>query len=253
MRHSYPILLLIFFCLAIKVSGQPVFIVKGVISKHLSTERVAQVFIKNLRSNDIMESDDLGWFSIKTAIGDTLLFTKNDYTPQKVVIKNTGDLPVSMQPVIKLNEVVIKGQTKRQELSDIMSDYRRQGIYYDGKPPVLAAIFHPLTGIYELLGAGPGQAKRFAAFSKREEENTEVDRRYNIALVTRVTHTPDSTAKKFMEFYTPSFEDLKEWNDYELIKHIKLSFDFYEKSPDKEKLERLNTPPLVKPGAKENP
>src|SRR5665213_1997217 len=101
MRHSHPILLLlIFFCLAIKVSGQPVFILKGVISKHLSTDRIAQVLIKNLRSNDIMESDDLGWFSIKAAIGDTLLFTKNDYTPQKIVIKNTGDLPVSMQPVI---------------------------------------------------------------------------------------------------------------------------------------------------------
>ena len=39
-----------------------------------------------------------------------------------------------MEPVINLNEVTVKGQTKRQELSEVMSDYRKQGTFYDGKP-----------------------------------------------------------------------------------------------------------------------
>ena len=46
-----------------------------------------------------------------------------------------------------------------------------------------------------------------------------------------------------MEYYTPSYEDIKKWNDYELVKHIKDSYDYYDKSEDKEALRRLNTPP----------
>jgi hypothetical protein len=117
----------------------------------------------------------------------------------------------------------------------------------------MAVVFHPLTGLYELFGTGPGQARRFKEFSAREIQNAEVDRRYNLALVKRVTNTPDAVAKKFMEYYTPSYEDMKEWNDYELILHIRSEYDFYEKTPDKEKLQELNTPPLVTPVKKHNP
>jgi hypothetical protein len=253
MRYRYFILILLFFCLSIKARGQQAFFIRGVVSKNLSTERIAQTVIKNLRSNDIIESDDLGWFTIKAAVGDTLLFSKNGYTAQKIAIKSIGDLPVSMQPVINLDEVTIKGQTKRQELSDIMKDYRSQGTYYDGKPPVLSFLTSPITGIYELFGATPNRARRFATYAKGEIENTEVDRRYNIAMVKRVTNASDSTAQKFMEYYKPSFEDMKEWNDYELIKHVRSAYDFYEKSPNKDMLDNLNSPPLVAPAKKPIP
>ena len=56
-----------------------------------------------------------------------------------------------------------------------------------------------------------------------------------------------------MEYYTPSYQDLKEWNDYELIKHIKASYNFYDKNTDKRGLEKLNTPALVNPAKKDKP
>src|SRR5580698_5029954 len=74
------------FLLMLNASGQQVLTIHGVTSKKLSPDRVSQVVIRNLRSNDIMMSDELGWFTIKAAIGDTILFTKPDYTDQKVVI-----------------------------------------------------------------------------------------------------------------------------------------------------------------------
>ncbi len=62
-------------------------------------------------------SDELGWFSVNAAIGDTLLFSKLNYTDQKVAITAKADIPVYMQPVIQLEQVTIKGQTKKQELN----------------------------------------------------------------------------------------------------------------------------------------
>jgi len=229
---------------SIRVTAQEVFVVRGVISRNISVERLAQVLITNLRTKEIALSDDVGWFSIKAAIGDTILFNKLKYTDQKVMITAKGDIPVYMQPEIQLDQVTISGQSKKQELKDVMSDYRRQGIYYNGKPPVLSFLTSPLTGLYELFGKGPGQARRFAAFSKGELEYAEVHKRYNLAMVMRVTNADSAAAKGFMEYYTPSFEDLKQWNDYELIKQVKKSYEYYDKSPDKKKLEELNRPSL---------
>ncbi|MDP9080429.1 MAG: hypothetical protein M3O71_23650 [Bacteroidota bacterium] len=248
MRFKIFIILMLCLGCLLRANAQETFMVRGVISRSVSVVRIAQVQITNLRSRDMGMSDQLGWFSINAAVGDTLLFSKLNFTDQRVVITAKGDIPVYMQPVILLDQVTIKGQTKKQELNEVMGDYRKQGIYYNGKPPVLSFLSSPLTGLYELFGKGPGQARRFAAYSKEELKYAEVRRRYNLAMVMRVTNTTDTAlAKEFMDYYTPSYEDLKEWNDYELVKQVKKSFDYYDKSADKKKLQELNQPTFIKP------
>jgi hypothetical protein len=103
---------------------------------------------------------------IKVSVGDTLLFSKEKFTPQKIEVLNNSDMPVYMQPQIVLAEVKITGQTKRQEVNEIMGDYRKQGTFYAGKPPVTSFITNPLTGIYELFGQTPNRAKRLPSFQK---------------------------------------------------------------------------------------
>jgi hypothetical protein len=247
MRYKFVTIIMLCLSFLVKAHAQQTFVVRGVISRSVSVERIAQVLITNLRSRDIKMSDELGWFSIDASIGDTLVFNKLNYTDQRIVITAKADIPVYMQPVIVLDQVTINGQTKRQELNEVMGDYRKQGIYYNGKPPVLSFLTSPLTGIYELFGKGPSNARRFANFSKGELEYAEIRRRYSVALVARVTNTSDTVAKKFMEYYTPSYEDLKGWNDYELIKQIRKSYEYYDKSADKEKLQQLNQPTFIKP------
>jgi hypothetical protein len=251
MRARYLILIIVLFCLTFKAFGQQVLTIRGVVSKKLSGERIGHVIIANLKTGNIIESDDVGWFTVKASIGDTLQFTKTDFTPQKIVVVTASDLPVYLQPVIKLNQVTIQGQTKKQELKDVMSDYRKDGTFYNGKPPVLSFLTSPITGLYELFGATPNRAKHFAQFSKGEEEYAEVHRRYNVAFVKRITGATDTIALRFMKYYTPDYDALKGMNDYELIRDTQKAYEFYQSSPDKEALENLNTPPpLIEPEKK---
>lgn len=185
-----------------------------------------------------MMSDDRGNFSIKAQKGDTLLFNKTGFTPQKQSV-NGYDMIAYLQPEIQLNQVVVRGQTKRQELNDIMASYRSQGTFYNGKPPVLSFLSSPVTGLYELFGKTPGRARRFAAFAKRENEETSIDTKYTKALVMRVTGAPDSTVAKFMEYYRPQYVDLHNWSDYDLINHIKKAYEGYQKNGDAVKLQKL--------------
>src|SRR6185312_11752563 len=101
------ILIALCLCLSLKALGQQILTIKGVVSKKLSMERIGQVLVTDLQSHVIMMSDEIGWFTIKASIGDTLLFSKPKYTDQKIVITSAADIPVYMQPVIHLQEVKI--------------------------------------------------------------------------------------------------------------------------------------------------
>ena len=119
MQYSRFILVLVLIFMAMGASAQNEFTVNGVISKKQTVERVAQAVVVNLRSGDRMMSDQIGWFAIKATVGDTLLFTKADFSNQKIVIINKQDIPVYMEPVIQLAEVKIQGQTKKEELAEV--------------------------------------------------------------------------------------------------------------------------------------
>jgi hypothetical protein len=241
MRLHYKIFLSSFILCCLQNFANAQQVLKGVIFKKDASERISQALITDLKSQVVMMSDELGGFGIKAAPGDTLLVTKNMFTPQKIVVINADDLAIYMQPVRELKEVTIKDQTKKQELNEVMGQYRSQGTFYNGhSPPAWAFINSPLTGLYELFGKTPGEARRFEAFSKKELETNEVNRRYTKELVKNVTKLPDEEIDKFMNTFTPSFEDLKEWNDYQLITYIKKSLAYYQKhKADASKLQKL--------------
>jgi len=231
------LLLLFFACFA--AEAQIAQEAKGIIYRKISNDRLSGVLVTNLNNKILVMSDERGDFNIKAVVGDTLQFTKTDYTPQKMMVTGYG-LIIYMQPEIKLGEVAVRGQTKRQELNEVMGQYRSRGTFYNGKPPALSFLTNPITGVYELFGKNPGRAKRFANFAKRELEAGEVDRRYNRPLVMRTLSITDTVAaQKFMDYYRPAFEDLKVWGDYELIKHIKTNYEYYRKNGDKADMQKL--------------
>ncbi len=205
--------------------------VKGVIFKKSTNDRISQALVNDLNNKVIMMSDELGMFSISASVGDTLVITKNNYTPLRITVLNKDDIALYMQPVIELNQVTIKGETKKQELNDVMKQYKSQGVFNDGKSlPFWEFVNSPITGIYNLFGKSPGQARRFAEYSKVELENTAVDRRYTKDLVKSITKLPDDEVVNFMQLYTPSYQDIKEWNDYKLITYIKKNLAYYQKT-----------------------
>jgi hypothetical protein len=232
-----------FYCLPFIVHAQQQTInVKGVVCKKGNTERLAQAVVTDLKTHVLMMSDELGGFSIKTSIGDTLLFSKNGFADQKQVITGPEDIFIYMQPVIHLDQVNIKDKSTQQELNDVVNTYRSKGLYFDGKPPAL--IFNPfggspITGLYELFSRDAKNERHFIKFSKDEMEANSVRKRYTPQLVKQVTALPDSDVVKFMQQYSPSPEDIKAWNDYELITHIKKYFEYFKEHKNDMPMEKL--------------
>jgi hypothetical protein len=230
-----------FSCVCNTLFAQQAITIRGVIFMKSSTQRVSQVLINDLNNKNMMMSDDLGMFSISTAIGDTLLISKKDYTPLKITVVDKNDLSLFLQPVVQLNQVTIKGETEKQELNDVMKQYHKDGIFNDGKSlPFWQAFNSPVTELYNLFAKGPADARRFAAFSKNELESTEINKRYTKDLVKSTTRLPDDEVLKFMQFYTPSVQDIREWNEYQLIAAIRKNLTYYKRTKNRQ------PPPLQK-------
>ncbi len=205
------------------VFAQQDFLLKGIIFQKQSNFRIANALVFNPKTKITVGTDYTGAFNIKATLGDTLKIFKKDYADNYYVVESQKDAVVQLSQVIQLNEVRIVGQSRKQELDEAMRQYRGQGSFYNGKPPVLAAIASPITGLYELFGKTPGQARRFQAFSKTETEQINIDKRFNKTVVKENTDLTDAQADMFMDVYRPSFDQLSRWNDYDLINYIKTS------------------------------
>jgi len=241
MRFGYIILSFCLGCLFFEASGQAVFTLKGTIYKKSTPEKISGVIVTNLRTKSQSTSDNWGVFNIPALVGDTLLFKKSDYASQTYVINSSFDINIYLPPMVLLNEVTVKEQTKKQEIKETMNDYKKVGGYYTLNPSVWSAMNSPATAIYEELGTDPNRARKFQEHTQEELEHIEIFKRYNKALVKKVTGlTDDKEVQKFTDVFTPAYIDIKTWSDYEVVNYIKISFEWYKTHQEEFKARVLN-------------
>jgi hypothetical protein len=220
--------MLFFLMLASNMAfAQKEFILNGVVFNNDTKLRLALAEVTNKRNNYGVGTNDMGLFQIRAAIGDTLLITKRGFNDKEIVVSTTKDVVLYLNRGVTLNEVVINGNSKRQELDAIKKDFQSKGSFYAGKPPLLAFIFHPLTSIYELVGRTPKNARRFNNYYNTELQQTKVDQYFNRSLINQHTGLTGKELDNFMINYRPDYEKMKNWNVYDGTKYIKDSFKKY--------------------------
>lgn len=225
------LLILFFSCIAMHANAQQLLSISGTIYKKNYSERVAEATVTNISKKLLASSNNVGVFHIKAALGDTLLFQKKEFSSQTFVVSGAYDINIYMQPIIVLQDVIIREKTRKQELEETQDQYRKQGIFANGKKPkALSMLGSPLTGMYELFGKGPKQARHFAEYSKHELEQIEINKKYNKAAIKKLTPLPDEEIEDFMNYFSPSYAAVKEWNDYDLINYIRTSYEYYSKN-----------------------
>ncbi len=203
------ILFLVFFPFS-KVSAQQEFAQNGVLFEKGIKIRIALAEISNLRNGYSVGSNDMGLFTIKSAIGDTLVIVKRGFNEMRVVVGSSKDMVLELnRGGTMLNEVVINGQSKKQQLDAIKQDFKNKGSFYAGKPPVLSYFLSPLTAIYELFGRTPKNARRFNNMYVTELQNNQVDQLFNKVTINKETGLTGKELEDFMVNYRPDYEKAK--------------------------------------------
>lgn len=228
----YRVFAFLLFTFAVKaVNAQKLFTVTGVTFTSGNQARIAQVVINNINRRTISRSDDRGVFSIQAASGDTLLFNNPRFTPQKIVVYNDNLLSVYLRPVVVLEEVTVNDMSTRQELAATMDNYRKKIPLGTTRPGVGSYLFSPVSGLSNLFGKSASNARRFERFSKREMEDVEIEKRYNKGVIKKViADISEEDLTAFMLAFKPSYDQIKIWADYDIIKYIQDSYAYFTKN-----------------------
>lgn len=207
-------------------------------------KRIAGAEVLNLSSKEIIRTDAMGVFSIKGKEGDTLRIKSPDYNDMETALHGVSDVIVRLKPSFLLREVNVYGESKKDQLDDVMNDFRKKGNYFNGKPPPLAYVFSPISALYGLLGKTPKNARRFQKYMNFELEQSLVDRKFTINLVQATTGLSGEDLINFMDIYRPSFHQAEHWNEYDVRSYIKKSFDNFEANgrPAAPKLPKVEIP-----------
>ncbi|HEY0177638.1 MAG TPA: hypothetical protein VGC08_14745 [Pedobacter sp.] len=217
----------VLFASASVVLAQEDFRLNGVVMVKGYTTRVALAEITNKRSKYTVGSNDLGIFQIRAQVGDTLLIIKRGFSDVEQAVLSNRDMIIYVDMGTTLNEVNIRGQSKKAELDDLKQDYRDKGSFYQGKPPLLSYLFAPITAIYELFGRTQKNARRFGKFYNTELQQTTIDGFFNETLIQKNTELSGKELENFMINYRPDYSKSKNWTEYDAVKYIKDSYKQY--------------------------
>ncbi|WP_353128799.1 hypothetical protein [Parapedobacter pyrenivorans] len=217
-------------------------IVRGIVVEAGSSKRLGSVTITNKTTGQAAASGSLGTFELWASVGDSLVATLMGYQTATTEIKTLSDILIDMSPgSILLDQVDVNRMSKEAELRDVMRGYRKQGVYFDGKPPALAYIFNPITSLYELFGRTPRNARRFGNYMERELAETEVDQKFSSRKIQELTGLSGDDLTNFMIWYRPSYEKAQFWGEYDITNYIVQSFKQFDRDgrPAAPKLPKL--------------
>lgn len=221
------LLFLIFICTTNIGFAQTSFSIKGLVFETGTSNRLAQVYVTNKNSKELKTSDEWGNFNITVNLGDTLIFAKNGYQEQYKAIAAKQNLVIYLGKAIILEEVLVKQQTKKAQQQEILDGFRSKGVYYNGKPPLLAYFFTPLTALNEIIGKDANNARRFGNYIANENAETRVDNHFNERIIKESVKIKETELVEFMYLYRPKPEDVIYRNHYDDMAYIRKAYQEY--------------------------
>ncbi len=230
-------------CLTAQESGP----IRGIVVEAGTSKRLGSATIFNINTGRSTASNSLGTFEIEATVGDSIEVVLMGYGTVSTEIKTLSDILIDMRPAsILLDQVDVNRTSKEAELRDAMRGYRKQGVYFDGKPPALAYIFNPITSLYELFGRTPRNARRFHNYMENELAETDVDRKFSRAKIQELTALDGDDLTNFMFWYRPSYEKTQYWGEYDITAYIVESFKQFDHDgrPAAPKLPKLEAEPV---------
>lgn len=220
--------------------------IRGIVVEAGTSIRLGSATISNSNTGQSTASNGLGTFEIEATVGDSLVIVLMGYETVRTEVKTLSDILIDMRRAsILLEQVDVNRTSKEAELRDAMRGYRKQGVYFDGKPPALAYIFNPITSLYELFGRTPRNARRFHNYMERELAETDVDRKFSRTKIQELTGLTDDDLANFMFWYRPSYEKAQYWGEYDLTAYIVASFKQFDRDgrPAAPQLPKLEAEP----------
>lgn len=218
--------------------------VKGVILDSNTKQRVAGVYLYNTTEEEGVFNNLKGEFTITAKAGDVLIFAREGYFPDTVVVASQATLLVNLQrSSIWLKEVHVMGKKSPQQVLEEKKEEFGDA-YKKGKPgPLLSTgeqgVGLSIDALYALISREGKNARYLQEIIERDYRDAIIDYRFTSYLVKSLTGLEGKELDDFMLKYRPSYYFVLNSNDYNLGIYIKESYESYKRNPEARQLPSL--------------
>lgn len=244
----YLLLLLMAFCASVKAQYK----VKGVVYDSSRNFVIELVSVMSSSGKGTF-TNSKGEYELDVAATDSIWFSYlNKPTVKYPIAKMVNPLSFDVSlhiNITTLKEVKIRPRDYKQDSLQNRQDYAK---VFDYKKPGLSAVrgqtqYGAAAGfdLNEIINVFRFRRNRsMLAFQKRlvnQEQEKFVDRRFNKAVVRRLTGLTEPVLDSFMMLYRPSYELTTVLSDYDFQYYIKAAFERFKRGlpPDQLKLEEI--------------
>lgn len=222
----------IFILLACKASGQVE--VSGKILDN-DTKLPLQLASVTDRSNSSGTlSDENGNYHLQINLGDWVIFSFIGYSPDSAqvtyAIRDSAIVMVYLRKSdFNLSQVEIKGKSIDYERDSAQRRYLFGNTMDQEKTKGIGAVMHPISGLYDLLSKKQRRIWKFQKMFNAYEDQQYILSRIKLSVVQSLTGLEGDELERFLGWYKPDYEFVRNATDYELYEDIKAaSIDYKE-------------------------
>ncbi|WDF66765.1 hypothetical protein PQ465_10665 [Sphingobacterium oryzagri] len=204
MKISTPLLGTLVMLLALLAPAAHAQQVKGIVHELESSQRLKDVLVKNLRTNEKTQTDSEGNFTITADINDLLSFTQAGYEIDTAFIYEEGVKRVYLvrdQKNIVIDEVVISRLTDSRLVAEI-EKARNEGKTVDASQNRGGMRISPSR----LFGRQSKMARNNLKMLLTEQNNRKVDRLFSNQVIRAIVPLSDTELPLFREQFRPDLD-----------------------------------------------
>jgi hypothetical protein len=224
LKIQFTIILLLF---AATVANAQSFL-KGTVYENGTNTRLTDVFIRDNNNRQVTITDKDGNFSIRTAVGHTLIFNSPGYISDTLYLIDMAPKKILISTqTIALRQVTINAtRTEFNPRTEYPEVYEKSKVY----------ALSPSTW----FSKEAKDARRLKRYFRREAEERQIDATFSMAYVGTIVPLKGKNLENFISLYRPSYDLIKINNRETLVAYINDSYKKYMAlPPDKRQLQPL--------------
>lgn len=223
--------LLLFFMFVIRLAASGQTIRGEVVDNEDRKQPIADVTIENIYTSLSISTSNTGAFIIAAASGQLLEFKKEGYKTVRVRIPQ-GYVPSYFRIMMKKGFAELKNpQIAQGNRYNYSSDSTRFHDLYKHELdfPKMSGM-DMIASPFSALSGKNREIWRFQEDYEQFEQEKYVDKTFNEAVVTKYTGLTGDSLHYFMRRFRPSYEQLRNMNDYAFFNFIKMGAYHYRNS-----------------------
>lgn len=221
--------------------------VQGIVIDKETKQRLAKVYIYNIRTGDGLYNNTKGEFTAYAIPGDTLVAALSGYGVDTMIFKGQTAAYFQLKSIgIRLRDVTIqqKRLTPQQQYEKSVQEYRYQTQKGSSKDLLNlgnGGVGLGIDAIYNLLSKQGRNARHLQKILEKDYREDLIDYRFNANLVQQVLGIKDTELVDFMQQYRPTYQFVLDADDYAFNMFIRNAYRSYRLNP-----RALQLPPLPK-------